>query len=82
MVKTKEEEAGSFMLYIEKLFVFSLIWSVGATLEEQSRRELDILLRDIEPMFPHANTVYEYHVSPEKKDFSPWEDFIPNNWKP
>jgi hypothetical protein len=34
MVKTKEEEAGSFMLYIEKLFVFSLIWSVGATLEE------------------------------------------------
>jgi hypothetical protein len=33
-------------------------------------------------MFPHANTVYEYHVSPEKKDFSPWEDFIPNNWKP
>jgi dynein heavy chain len=55
---------------------------VGATLEEPSRRELDIVLRDIEPMYPHANTVYEYYVSPDKKDFSPWEDFIPNNWKP
>jgi len=33
-------------------------------------------------MFPHADTVYEYHVSPEKQDFSPWTDFIPNSWKP
>ena len=30
--KSKEEDVGSFMMYIEKLFVFSLIWSVGATL--------------------------------------------------
>jgi dynein heavy chain len=40
------------------------------------------MMRDIEPMFPHANTVFEYYVSPDKKDFSPWEDFITNNWKP
>lgn len=80
--KAADGDTANFIAYIEKIFVFALIWSIGATLAEQSRRELDILLRDIEPMFPHANTVYEYHVSPEKQDFSPWEDFIQNNWKP
>ena len=80
--KAADDDTANFIAYIEKIFVFSLIWSVGATLQEHSRRELDILLRDIEPMFPHANTVYEYHVRPEKKDFSPWDDFIQNNWKP
>jgi len=81
-VKAPDGDTTNFMSYIEKIFVFAIIWSIGATLAEQSRRELDLVLRDIEPMFPHLNTVYEYHVSPEKQDFSPWEDFIQNNWKP
>jgi len=75
-VKAPDGDTTNFMSYIEKIFVFAIIWSIGATLAEQSRRELDLVLRDIEPMFPHLNTVYEYHVSPEKQDFSPWEDFI------
>lgn len=33
-------------------------------------------MRDLDPIFPHANTVYEYHVDPIKKDFSPWDDFV------
>lgn len=80
--KADEEDLSNFLNYVEKIFVFSLIWSVGATLVEQSRREIDMLLRDIEPMFPHANTVYEYYVNPDKKDYDSWEFFIPNSWRP
>lgn len=61
-------------LYVEKWFVFSMIWSIGATVDEGSRRELDVILRDIEPMFPTTNTVFEYYISPDKKDWSQWED--------
>jgi len=61
-------------LYVEKWFVFSIIWSIGATVDEGSRRELDVILRDIEPMFPTTNTVFEYYISPDKKDWSQWED--------
>jgi dynein heavy chain len=48
---------------VEKWFVFCLIWSVGATVEEGSRKEIDYILRDIESMFPHSNTVYEHYLN-------------------
>jgi len=59
-----------------------LIWSVGATLREESRRELDLIIRDLDPIFPHANTVFEYYVHPEKKDFSSWDDYLAGYMKP
>jgi len=77
----EEENRTDFLFYIEKWFVFCIIWSVGATVEEKSRREIDNILRDIEPMFPHTNTVYEFYINQEKKDWAPWEEKIPNNWK-
>ncbi len=59
----EEENHADFLFYIEKWFVFCLIWSVGATVDEGSRREIDNILRDIEPMFPHSNTVYEHYIN-------------------
>lgn len=61
--KGEEESREDFLNYIEKWFVFSLIWSVGATVNEQSRREIDNIMRDIEAMFPHTNTVFEYYIN-------------------
>ena len=63
-----------FLFYVEKWFVFAMIWSIGATVDEQSRRELDVIIRDIEPMFPTTNTVFEYYINLEKKDWAPWEE--------
>ncbi len=40
-------------IYMEKWFIFCLIWSVGATVEETSRKDIDYILRDIESIFPH-----------------------------
>jgi dynein heavy chain len=55
----EEENRTDFLFYVEKWFVFCIIWSVGVTVDETSRREIDNILRDIEPMFPHSNTVFE-----------------------
>jgi dynein heavy chain len=67
----KEEYLG----FIEKWFVFAMIWSIGATVDEKSRRELDVIIRDIEPMFPTTNnTVFEYYINLDKKDWAPWEE--------
>jgi len=63
LTKFEDEETEAFKLYIEKWFVFCLIWSVGATVEEGSRRDIDYILRDIESMFPHSNTVYEHYLN-------------------
>jgi dynein heavy chain len=75
--QSEEENRGDFLLYIEKWFVFCLIWSIGATVDEGSRREIDNILRDIEPsMFPHSHTVYEHYINKEKKDWASWEEKI------
>lgn len=50
----------------EKWFVFGLIWSIGATVNEEGRNYIDSTMRDIESFFPHMNTVYDYFISPEK----------------
>jgi hypothetical protein len=44
----------------EKWFLFCLIWSVMAAVDEKGRKMLDQLLRDIEAQFPPTLTVYDY----------------------
>jgi len=82
LTKNEEQTPEDFNLYIEKWFVFCLIWSIGATVEDSSRKDIDYILRDIESMFPHSNTVFEHYIHTEKKDWSSWEDKLPANWKP
>lgn len=37
---------------IELWFLFSLIWSIGATVDEDSRKKMDNFLRELEGQFP------------------------------
>lgn len=76
MAKEKEMSKDDFHTYSEKWFVFSMIWSIGATIDEQSRRELDIVIRDIEPMFPTTNTVFDYYINTKKNDWAPWDEML------
>lgn len=80
--KNEEQSLEDYNLYIEKWFVFCLIWSIGASVEDSSRRDIDYILRDIESMFPHSNTVYEHYINTEKKDWASWEEKLVANWKP
>ena len=41
-------------------------------------------MREIEAMFPHANTVYDYYIEPIKNIWMGWEEKIAQQtaWKP
>lgn len=82
IIKSDDEDQESYFQYVEKWFVFSLIWSIGATVEEESRKEIDYIIRDIEAMFPHSNTVFEYYINQEKKLWASWDEKLQANWKP
>ncbi|KAL0236470.1 hypothetical protein GEMRC1_003052 [Eukaryota sp. GEM-RC1] len=73
-----QDSIGSF---IELYFVYSLIWSFGASLTVESRGAFDMYLRDLEPRFPARNTVFEYFVDPKKHGYTHWEEKIPSNLK-
>jgi dynein heavy chain len=78
----EDQNTEDYKLYVEKWFVFCLIWSIGATVEDSSRKDIDYILRDIESMFPHSNTVYEHFLNTEKKEWAPWDEKLSANWKP
>ena len=66
----KEEDKDTMFLFLERLFVFCVLWSVGGAVKEEGRKEVDSCIRDIESGVPPVDTVYEYYVSMEKKDWS------------
>lgn len=80
--RVQEEDEEAYRLLVEKIFVFCLIWSVGATVTEATRGRIDDILRDIESIFPHQNTVYEHYINAEKRDWAPWEEKLQTPWRP
>ena len=69
-----EKNDENYWLLLEKWFVFSLIWSVGASVDEQGRDAIDICVRDIESGFPHSGLIYDYYVNIEKKEWVAWSE--------
>jgi dynein heavy chain len=65
----------------EKLFVFSLVWSIGGTVDDGSRKKLSLCLQDIDAVGPMANTLYDFFVDVAKNDFIGWDTKVPN-WRP
>jgi dynein heavy chain len=41
------------MSLLEKWFVFAVVWSIGASINEEGRTIFDYSMRDIESIFPH-----------------------------
>ncbi|XP_053613118.1 dynein axonemal heavy chain 2 isoform X1 [Plodia interpunctella] len=62
-------------------FLFAMIWSVCSTLEDEPRRKLDNWVREHEGIFPLKDTVYDYYVDERLRQFKPWEDKLPDNWR-
>jgi len=71
----------SYSSLCEKWFVFCLVWSVMAAVDEKGRKLLDIFLRDIEAQFPPSFTVYDYFFDPKKGEWEMWESKVPT-WRP
>eukprot|EP01105_Mastigella_eilhardi_P001895 TRINITY_DN122_c1_g4_i2.p1 TRINITY_DN122_c1_g4~~TRINITY_DN122_c1_g4_i2.p1 ORF type:complete len:4382 (+),score=1298.66 TRINITY_DN122_c1_g4_i2:875-14020(+) len=76
------QDADFYHRMIELWFLFSLIWSVGASVTEESRKRVDMFLREIEGQFPRKDTVYEYFVDPVKKGWALWEEKLTSGWRP
>ncbi|CAH2077130.1 unnamed protein product, partial [Iphiclides podalirius] len=68
-------------VFTKMRFLFALIWSVCATLEEEARRRLDNWVREHEGVFPLKDTVYDYYLDERLRQFRPWEDRLPDNWR-
>ncbi|KAM6185105.1 dynein axonemal heavy chain 8 [Rhynchocyon petersi] len=76
LIPCKEEGGVSCVEHLHKLFVFGLMWSLGALLELDSREKLEIFLRNHQsklnlPEIPKgtSQTMYEYYVT----DYGDWE---------
>ncbi|XP_070711337.1 dynein axonemal heavy chain 2 [Pempheris klunzingeri] len=66
---------------VELWFIFSLIWSICASVDEDGRRKIDNFLREIEGAFPIKDTVYEYYVDTKNKAWASFEDKLPKGWR-
>ncbi|KAJ4457121.1 putative Dynein heavy chain 2; axonemal [Paratrimastix pyriformis] len=85
-VATKENgvdpaDTDFFTGVVELWFFFALMWSVGGSLDEASRKQWEQLMRELEGSFPAKDTVYEYVVDPVKKSWVSWEERLPTNFK-
>nr|XP_055054184.1 LOW QUALITY PROTEIN: dynein axonemal heavy chain 2 [Misgurnus anguillicaudatus] len=66
---------------VELWFIFSLIWSVCASVDEDGRKKIDTFLRELEGTFPNKDTVYEYYVDTKNKTWASFEDKLPKGWR-
>ncbi|KAB0406517.1 hypothetical protein E2I00_002289, partial [Balaenoptera physalus] len=76
LIPSKEEGGISCVEHLHKLFVFAVMWSLGALLELESRDKLEAFLRNHEskldlPEIPKGTnqTMYEFYVT----DYGDWE---------
>ncbi|KAG8512009.1 Dynein heavy chain 8, axonemal, partial [Galemys pyrenaicus] len=76
LIPSKEEGGVSCVEHLHKLFVFGLMWSLGALLELDSREKLEAFLRNHQsrldlPDIPKDTnqTMYEFYVT----DYGDWE---------
>lgn len=63
----KQESPQTYNAMVEKWFVFSIVWSLMAGVDEEGRVKLDTCLRDIEAQFPPMKRVYDYFVDVKKR---------------
>nr|XP_020476144.1 LOW QUALITY PROTEIN: dynein heavy chain 2, axonemal [Monopterus albus] len=66
---------------VELWFIFSLIWSICASVDEDGRKKMDIFLREMDGTFPIKDTVYEYFVDAKNKKWASFEEKLPKGWR-
>lgn len=62
-------------------FLFCLVWSVCASVDEAGRLRIDAFIRELESSFPIKDTVYDYYVDPVQRSFMPWDSKLVENWR-
>lgn len=71
----------TFETMIKLWFLFCMIWSVCATVDEAGRFKIDTFLREMEGIFPLKDTIYDYCVDVRQKTYIPWEEKLSDEWR-
>ncbi|XP_063786889.1 dynein axonemal heavy chain 2 [Pseudophryne corroboree] len=74
-------DTDNYSRMVELWFLFCLIWSVCASVDEDGRRKIDNYMRELEGSFPSKDTVYEYFVDPKSKNWLNFEEKLPKGWR-
>lgn len=81
-VQQQMNETDSFFgRLIEMIFVFSLIWSIGASVDDDGRKKIDLIFRETEGTFPNKDTVFEFYVDINNRTWLHWEEDLKDGWK-
>ncbi|EGF78014.1 hypothetical protein BATDEDRAFT_91203 [Batrachochytrium dendrobatidis JAM81] len=75
------EDPDTYNRMLELWFLFSVIWSIGGSLTDESRKKFDSFLREIEGQFSSKDTVFEYYVDKQSKGWGHWEDKLQSGWR-
>ncbi|XP_040833581.1 dynein heavy chain 5, axonemal [Ochotona curzoniae] len=72
LIPPKEQGGELRPEHLQRLYVFALLWSVGAALEPEGRRRLEHWLReeltpplDLPPLAGPGDSVFDYYVAPD-----------------
>ena len=69
---------------LERVFIYSVLWSFGGFLNSHNKREFDSWWRKTfnhdrpDLYFPEDGTIWDYHVVPGSHTFVSWKDTLPH----
>ncbi|XP_025195967.1 dynein heavy chain 2, axonemal [Melanaphis sacchari] len=61
---------------IKLWFLFCVVWSICAVVNEDGRKKIDTFFREKEVVFPISDTVYHYYVDTKTAQFYHWDNFL------
>lgn len=80
-VDQESSDIGELEVMTKLWFVFSLIWSICATVDEQGRLKIDNYIREMESLFPLKDTVYDYYVDVKRASLLAWDEQLNDDWR-
>ena len=75
------DDTENFSRLLEMWFLFSIIWSIGASVDEDGRKKMDNLFREMEGGISAKDTVYEYYIDVKNKAWTHWDQKLIDGWK-
>eukprot|EP00792_Barthelona_sp_PAP020_P008883 TRINITY_DN3255_c1_g1_i1.p1 TRINITY_DN3255_c1_g1~~TRINITY_DN3255_c1_g1_i1.p1 ORF type:complete len:3803 (+),score=1118.83 TRINITY_DN3255_c1_g1_i1:106-11514(+) len=76
----KHLENNDYVSILERIFVVSLTWSIGALLEKEDRAKFGAHLRTLNLNLPNVEkdeTIFDYWISDRSGHWISWEDQVP-----
>ncbi len=77
---SKEKLGEDYASVAEKFFLYCLIWTVGASLDEDSRKKFSAQLAEVDSVLPAGGTAFDYFLDVGKNEFGDWVSKVPG-WR-